>query len=151
MKISIWYFKTFVPFFRAKQFIVVQYSDAIRLALIHKYGGWYSDLDMVFRKPINQYKNVLACDEFSDKNSDKDNLGTFVSNAIFHFEKGHIFLEKCMEAFPKMFDGTWGSVGPKLLQTVLQELCGKRTNMDFISSQEFNPKSCNGIKVLHHK
>jgi len=39
------------------------FSDAIRLFVIKNFGGWYSDLDMVFLKRIDNLKNVLASDD----------------------------------------------------------------------------------------
>jgi mannosyltransferase OCH1-like enzyme len=43
------------------------FSDAIRLILIAKYGGWYSDLDLVFLRKITSLTNVAASDNFFDK------------------------------------------------------------------------------------
>lgn len=65
---------------KAETLTTVHYSDAIRLILIHKYGGWYSDLDMMFLKPINHLENVLSSDHADDVK---------VSNAIFHNSKGN--------------------------------------------------------------
>ena len=39
------------------------FSDAIRLALLYKYGGFYSDLDVVILKSISHLKNVIASDQ----------------------------------------------------------------------------------------
>ena len=30
------------------------FSDALRLALIYKHGGWYADIDTVIMKPLSQ-------------------------------------------------------------------------------------------------
>ena len=74
---------------------------------------------MVILKPLTEFKNVLSCDEPLDDDDDKellklnkdgpeDFLGKKVSNAIFHFEKGHLFLNRSIELFPKLFNGKWG-------------------------------------------
>ena len=39
------------------------FSDAIRLALLYKYGGFYSDLDVVVLKGISHLENVFASDQ----------------------------------------------------------------------------------------
>ena len=39
------------------------FSDAIRLALLYKYGGFYADLDVVVLKSISHLKNVIASDQ----------------------------------------------------------------------------------------
>ena len=45
------------------QITAINYSDAIRLVLIQKYGGWYADLDIVFLKSLHSFqKGVLGCD-----------------------------------------------------------------------------------------
>ena len=127
---------------------MVHHSDAIRIALIHKYGGWYSDLDMVFLKPINHLTNVLASDafHFHELDQNPDFLGTKVSNAIFHFDTHHPFLQKCMSRFAKVFDGSWGSGGPTLFQLVLNQMCGSKAK--WVSKKTHNPENCQGIKVL---
>ena len=72
---------------------------------------------MVILKPLTEFKNVLSCDEALEdddellklnKNGPEDFLGKKVSNAIFHFEKGHLFLNRSIELFPKLFNGKWG-------------------------------------------
>ena len=81
---------------------IVHHSDAIRIALIYKYGGWYSDLDMVFLKSIKNLRNVLGSDYYNlPEFEDPDFLGRQVSNAIFHFDKGHLFLDNCLKLFSK--------------------------------------------------
>ena len=127
---------------------MVHHSDAIRIALIHQYGGWYSDLDMVFLQPINHLKNVLGSDSYHDHELDRnpDFLGTKVSNAIFQFEKHHPFLQKCLDQFPQVFDGTWGSGGPTLFQLVLNQMCG--STIQWLSKKSHSPENCQGINVV---
>jgi hypothetical protein len=68
---------------------IVHYSDAIRLILLEKFGGWYADLDMVIRKSLTEFRNVLGCDNGKDKSIvPEDFYGTKVSNAIFHVDPG---------------------------------------------------------------
>ena len=43
------------------------FSDVIRLILISKFGGWYSDLDMVFLRQVTALANVVASDNFYDQ------------------------------------------------------------------------------------
>ena len=136
----------------AKFEIIPLYSDAIRIMLIYKYGGWYSDLDMVILKPLTEFQNVLSCDEIPEDISEfpKDLLGNKVSNAIFHFERNHIFLKKCIEIFPKLFDGTWGSGGPGVFQEVLNSICQIKGKPDYLSNQNVRPQNCHGVTVLKY-
>ena len=32
-------------------------SDALRLALVYKYSGWYADIDTVAMKPLTDFKD----------------------------------------------------------------------------------------------
>ena len=102
----------------------VHYSDAIRLVLVYKYGGFYSDLDMVILKPLTKFRNVLSCDEngseeYKDvKDQPDDFLGKKVSNAIFHFEKEHVFINECLQRFATNFDGKWGSGGTSIFRSL---------------------------------
>ena len=67
---------------------VVHWSDAIRLVLVSKLGGWYSDLDMVILQDLAALPaNCLSSDQATDSDLKQhpDNWGAGVSNAIFHF------------------------------------------------------------------
>lgn len=133
----------------------VHHSDAIRLVLIYKYGGFYSDLDVVILKSLDGLKNVMSCDESTSEsvqNLPNDFLGTKVSNAIFHFTKGSPFIKRCLETFSSTFDGRWGSGGPNLFQTVLLDLCNVRdTSSKFLSTKNISPEKCQGITVLNFR
>ena len=121
------------------------------IALIYKYGGWYSDLDMVFIRPINHLKNVLGSDYFHQSEiSEMKNgyLGKQVSNAIFHFDAKSKFMESCLNLFPKVFNGDWGSGGPTLFQIVLNQMCGLSKDSRGMYLKTYNPENCQGIKVV---
>ena len=64
------------------------YSDLLRILLVHKFGGIYSDLDIVTIKPFPENledKNLVAADTSS-------RLG----NCFLKFERGHSFLKHAM-------------------------------------------------------
>lgn len=42
----------------AKLYSVVQLSDLLRLAIIFKFGGWYSDFDTLFFKSFKNFDDV---------------------------------------------------------------------------------------------
>ena len=130
---------------------VVNLSDAIRLVLIEKIGGWYSDLDMLYLKPIDEFKNVLGGDNYyEEKLKDKNYLGQKLSNAIFHFDKGHPFIKKSLEYFPTVFNGAWGSGGPEVFQKSLQDVCNL-VQINGIFKDRINPEKCQGLTVLPPK
>ena len=41
----------------------VHSADALRLLLVHKYGGFYADLDFVILKDLKHLKNVITSDQ----------------------------------------------------------------------------------------
>ena len=43
----------------------VHSADALRLLLIHKYGGFYADLDFVILAELSALANVVASDQVS--------------------------------------------------------------------------------------
>ena len=74
------------------KFKVPYESDMARVALLHKYGGWYMDLDVILIKSLEDipYKNVLSLKYIpSDEAS--------VSNGFMRFEQKHPFLHEYME------------------------------------------------------
>ena len=44
-------------------FRYVHSADALRLLLIHRYGGFYADSDFVIFKDLTKLKNVIASDQ----------------------------------------------------------------------------------------
>ena len=71
------------------------YSDLLRLLLVYKFGGIYSDLDIVTLKPFPENledKNLLAADTSS-------RLG----NCFLKFEKGHSFPGLAMKNVVSIF------------------------------------------------
>ena len=49
--------------------------------------------------------------------SDPNDLGTAVSNAIFHVERGHWLVARAVEGFAEAFSGNvWASGGPILVR-----------------------------------
>ncbi|KAJ7324985.1 hypothetical protein JRQ81_018005 [Phrynocephalus forsythii] len=113
-------------------------SDAIRLAMVWKYGGIYMDTDVISIRPI-PVANFLAAQS-----------SQFSSNGIFSFQQHHTFLWDCMEDFVQNYNGAiWGNQGPFLMTRVLKKLCNltdfkdtedqKCHNISFLNPQRFYP------------
>ena len=75
--------------------------------MVHKFGGWYADLDIVFLSPIAHLKNVITTDQKTLKKLQESpsDWGHLVSNAIFHFDRGHPLLERSLRGFSNSFNG----------------------------------------------
>ena len=43
-------------------------ADALRLLLVHRYGGFYADTDYVIIRPLTGLHNVVASDQITDDN-----------------------------------------------------------------------------------
>ena len=127
------------------------YSDAIRLCLIYRFGGWYSDLDVIFLRQLTTkhddkvaLKNVIGFDKVSGTRNK-------INNGIFHNEAGHIFLETAIKIFNSTFvSGQYTSSGPSVVTKAMEKLCG--TRIEFITSTNSTNKSeCGGMKVVNSK
>ena len=128
--------------------------------LVHRFGGWYSDLDMIFLRPFQNTKggqplqNVAASDDVHffnyDKPDQKYNWGKDISNAIFHNEAGHIFLETAIKVFNTTFvNGQWASSGPVVLTKALQEICGQKyTWTTPMNPMDYSRGHCSGFAVV---
>ena len=89
-------------------------SDTLRLVLVWKYGGYYSDLDVVVLKSLAAVNNVVGVS--SPRGQPKQKV---VPNSEFQFSKGHPLLWRLMQLVAERFQG--GSrieVGPLLLTQV---------------------------------
>ena len=66
-----------------KDIFFLLHSDAIRLVLIQKYGGWYADLDIVFLKSLHTFEEgVLGCDNVPAETKELVNLNYFFFREI---------------------------------------------------------------------
>jgi hypothetical protein len=89
-------------------------SDALRLILVHRFGGWYSDLDVVFLKSLNNKSNPM-------KNMiSSDNWGKTIANGLFHREDNDLFLDSAFILFDRTFiNGMYTSSGPMVFTKTL--------------------------------
>ena len=136
------------------------YSDAIRVILVHRFGGWYSDLDMVFLRPFNKengdhlLKNVVAADDVDftvqDANLENYNFGSSISNALFHNDAGHIFLETVLTLFNSTFSrGQWASGGPLVFNKAFEEICGqKHLQKRPLNPFDYSKVHCSGMSII---
>jgi len=136
----------------------VHSADALRLLLLHRYGGFYADSDFVILKDLTQLKNVIASDQVARREYSGNHLlvGHTVSNAMFHFSRGSLILTLALNHFHEAFSSqVWASGGPDLLQRCLLTLCGfgndVPTNGIMMTRERFNSEKCKGISVLDYK
>lgn len=109
-------------------------SDALRLAILYKIGGWYFDIDTVILKPLDTFKHrdLVSSDQ---KNANLKNLvdpetglpvaGAKVANGVIHVSKNESkLLLDTMANFREMFDNRlWSSGGADSLSRALRQLC----------------------------
>lgn len=116
---------------------MIHLSDIFRIAVLYRYGGWYSDLDTVTIAKSNHLKNTVAL------------ASDFVANGNLIFDSGHPFLNKLMAQAEKTFTGRgWNSLGPVLLTNTLIEECDLHRNIwkDLVGRH----RPCGNITILSH-
>ena len=63
---------------------IVQLGDALRLAVVYNYGGWYADFDTIFMKSLERFKNsdVISTDNYypTEYHGKKDSQGISMTN-----------------------------------------------------------------------
>ena len=113
---------------------ILNASDAIRMVVIHRFGGWYSDLDFVFLRSFynetnsTHLKNIVAsCDMNPNQDNalhTKYNWGKLIANGSFHNDAGHYFLETAMNTFNETFmNGVHLSSGPLVFTEAWKKIC----------------------------
>lgn len=65
----------------------------VRLALVWRFGGFYTDFDTVCLRDVRSLSNVVGSQS-----------PEIVNNAIFHFDHHHPFIHKNMEQQNENFD-----------------------------------------------
>lgn len=96
-------------------------SDALRLALMWKYGGVYLDTDVISLQPLSLLPpNSLGKQMYGP---DKKNRIPYVNGAVLVFSSSNEFVGTAMAQFGANYDATvFASVGPNLLWRVYQQM-----------------------------
>ena len=115
-------------------------SNFVRIYALYHHGGIYMDTDMEVLKSLEefrQYGSFLGL-ELGEEN-DKDII---VNNAIFGAEKGHPFIERCMDFYLQHFDGrdTALDSSPYLVTRLLKEAGMHKYGRQNIGGVELFPK-----------
>lgn len=92
-------------------------SDALRLALIYKHGGFYSDMDHI---TIKNFQPLVKYSALINNNESVINL----ESSFFHLKKNHKFLKEAINEFANNYTSKfWDANGPKLLSRVIKSYC----------------------------
>ncbi|XP_073485106.1 alpha-1,4-N-acetylglucosaminyltransferase-like [Aquarana catesbeiana] len=115
-------------------------SDACRFALIWKYGGIYTDTDVISLRPIPQ-DHFLAAQDVTTTSSGVLGLSS-------HYQLAWQFMENFVENYRGEI---WGHQGPGVVTRVVKKLCGMPvfnstddvmcTNISYFHPQRFYPIS----------
>ena len=107
-------------------FYLVHISDAIRLVLLYKYGGFYSDLDTISIKPFDP---LMKYNGFGYLYENEASLG----NGFIHFSARHSFLEFLIKKFVDNYNPKlWGNNGPTLIIDALKVYCQEENIFDYL-------------------
>jgi hypothetical protein len=91
------------------------YSDLMRVLIVYKFGGLYSDLDIVALKPLPDNLPIRFMTADSSRR---------LSTVYFRFEKKSPFLNELMKDIVDNFDPTkWGANGPGRYTESLKKYC----------------------------
>ncbi|XP_023323266.1 lactosylceramide 4-alpha-galactosyltransferase [Eurytemora carolleeae] len=131
-------------------------ADGLRLLLVYKFGGFYADTDYVIIRSLKDLKNVVASDQVNEeKYNDEGQLlqGHKISNAMFHFEKGHRVLECAINNFFVNYQPhSWAANGPDLLNRCLMLICGLETARETdMTVEKISRDRCEGAQLLDHR
>jgi lactosylceramide 4-alpha-galactosyltransferase len=113
---------------------IAHVSDALRLALVYKYGGLYSDLDTIALKSFKPFFNYSGF--FFAQDPPKSLI-----NSFFLARKQHPFLYHLMEMFVRDYDPTlWTKTGQDLIQKYLPIYCN--ASVDDLLFDNSTKKTC---------
>ena len=106
-------------------FMIAHISDAARLALLYKYGGFYSDLDTIAVKSFETLTKISGAGYLSED-------GPSLGNGFLHFTKEHAYLSYLMSEFQAEYNPhLWGVNGPSLLIKTLTSFCNTNRHIVF--------------------
>ena len=124
-------------------YITLHLSDAARIALLYKYGGFYSDLDTIAVKSFEalRYKSGAGF-----LNETWNSLG----NGFLHFTKNHPFMEFLMKEFKTRYNSKKrGKNGPTLLVESIARYCELRNIFQPLMNKTSLPinHKCNDLVI----
>ena len=99
-------------------YMTAHLSDAVRLALLWKFGGFYSDLDTITIKSFEPLLKYEGAGYIHSKSAPS------LANGFLHFNAKHPFLKLVMEKFANDYNPSiWGINGPVLLRKTMETFC----------------------------
>ena len=107
-------------------------SDAVRIAIIYKNGGFYSDLDHIAIKNFQPLTNLSV---LINNPTSIHNPIIELESSFFHLKKNHKFLKLAISEFVKNYDGSsWSKNGPNLLRNSIIKYCNTTNLFDLLIS-----------------
>ncbi|CAL4068730.1 unnamed protein product, partial [Meganyctiphanes norvegica] len=114
-------------------------SDLLRLGLLWKVGGMYTDTDTVCLRSVAGLTNVVGL-----------GASNHVAPAIMHFDPYHPFLKRCMEILLNIYHPKYYITAVKAVEQETWHSCNVTVNkLDTLPFAQPNP--CPGFKVLPPK
>ena len=112
-----------------KEHHLVHFSDALRVLLVYKFGGFYIDTDYVVLNDLSDYQNITV------KNDGSQRLD--ITNNAFSFPPNHPFLYQVMLQLVKDYNtNCWTCIGPSLFSKVVKEYLKASTVTDIKSDSD---------------
>ena len=97
------------------QYPLMHWSDAVRAAILRKYGGIYLDLDCTVLRPLHCLQNTVGLVDY---------IPHWVENGVMIFDAGHPFLDFLMKYMVFAFKpDEYISLGPATLTDAIKYFC----------------------------
>jgi hypothetical protein len=121
------------------RFAIVHISDATRLALLLKHGGFYSDLDTIALKSFESLTKYNGAGYLYENYQDS------MGSGFLCFQANHSFLNYIMQKMVEKYNpDCWGCNGPTLLISSMKGYC---KSDDIFSELLMKPPSTNRAKL----
>lgn len=72
----------------------IQRCDAVRYFILHRYGGFYADMDYTCCRPVDEIIKNFSGTFYLVQSPNTNALGSFVSNSLMYSISGHVFWRK---------------------------------------------------------
>ncbi|CAL4173428.1 unnamed protein product, partial [Meganyctiphanes norvegica] len=110
-------------------------SDFLRLALLWKFGGFYSDTDTICIKSVSHLHNVVGL------TNDKA-----INSAVCNFEKGHVLTWRIMKRVKKTYIARNYFTVIRAVGEKIKEACNVSKSGELMHKSEGN--SCEGVSIM---
>lgn len=97
-------------------------TDFMRFFILHAFGGWYLDTDVIVIRQLDEFQNVIG-KQATDGTTEHNTPLLYLNGSVMNFSRGNAFIKWALKEFLISYNPhIWGANGPELLSALAQKI-----------------------------